>query len=98
MSSLLEKLEEYDREFWARTRYVIHGKSDSQRFSEMAWGFGIVPESSDRVYLWNELTGAKDYLADRRKESIDKSIPDEFEIREVQEDDLKGIYLKARII
>lgn len=98
MSSLLEKLEECDREFWARTRYVIHGKSDSQRFSEMAWGFGIVPESSDRVYLWNELTGAEDYLAGRRKESPDKSIPDEFEIREVQEDDLKGIYLKARII
>ena len=98
MSSLLEKLEEHDREFWSRTRYVIHGKSDSQRFGEMAWGFGIVPESSDRVYLWNDLAGAEDYLADRRKESIDKSIPDEFEIREVQEDDLKGIYLKARII
>ena len=101
MGLQIKVVAEYDRqsrEFWSKTRCVIHGKADSARFRDQAWGFGIVPETDKRVYLWDTREGAEDHLSDREADSPDKTIPKEFEIREVKERDLRTTYLRAHII
>lgn len=100
ISKFLDVLDISSKQFDEKVRYVIRGKSGTE-YEGLAYGFGIVDEKSDRVYLYEEKWQAESALEDLAKSLMDNSKKDAsklLELHEVKKDELHSTYKKAQII